>query len=370
MAVIEGVGSADGAAGAAPGTGVWRPEHVTASWLTDVLRHAGALGDGQVVGFDCEVVGTGQMADSFRLSLRYDGPAPGAPPSVVGKFTAADATSRSTGIAMRTSEVEVRFYQEVASTVGVRTPRCYHADVDPATAEFVLVLEDLAPARAGDQVAGCSVSEAALALTELAALHAPRWGDPALDELEWLNRRTPESNDVGVVLMPALFEGFADRYGGVLDASVLEVGRRLMSGIGGYLRHQPRPWTVQHADYRLDNLLFGTAEGGAGLAVVDWQTVTLGPGVADVSYFLGAGPSVEDRRRGTTRARLPRRPGGRRGARLLVRRLLHRLPALRLCRLPDGRGGVDDGGADGPGRRDVPGHGPAARRSDHRPPVR
>ncbi len=97
---------------------------------------------------------------------------------MVGKFTAADETSRATGVAMRTSEVEVRFYQEVAPTLGVRTPRCYHADVDPATAEFVLILEDLAPARVGDQVAGCTVDEAALALTELAALHAPALGGP------------------------------------------------------------------------------------------------------------------------------------------------------------------------------------------------
>jgi hypothetical protein len=295
--VIEGVGSARGAAGAPPQSGVWRPEQVTGPWLTDVLRHAGVLDDGAVVSFVCEVVGTGQMADSFRLTPRYDADVPGAPSSVVGKFTAADVTSRATGIAMRTSEVEVRFYQQVASTVGVRTPRCYHADVNPATAEFVLILEDMTPARAGDQVVGCSVAEAALALTELAALHAPRWGDPSLETLEWLNRRTAESNDVGTTLMPVLFEGFAARYGDVLDEPVLDVGRGLMDGIGGYLRHQPRPWTVQHADYRLDNLLFGTSEGGPPLAVVDWQTVTLGPGVADVSYFLGAGPSVDDRRR-------------------------------------------------------------------------
>lgn len=299
--MIEGDGSVGGAAGAPPRTGVWRPEQVTASWLTEVLRHAGALGSGAVVDFDDEVVGTGQMADSVRLSLRYDSQAstatPESPPSVVGKFTAADETSRSTGIAMRTSEVEVRFYQQVASTLRVRTPRCYHADVDPATAEFVLILEDLAPARVGDQVAGCSVDEAALALTELAALHAPRWGDPALEELEWLNRRTPESNDVGAGLLPILFDGFALRYGEVLEASVLDVGRRLMPDIASYLHHQPRPWTVQHADYRLDNLLFSTDSGGAPLAVVDWQTVVLGPGVADVSYFLGAGPSIEDRRR-------------------------------------------------------------------------
>jgi aminoglycoside/choline kinase family phosphotransferase len=296
MAVMEGVGAAGKAAGAAPGAGIWRPDQVTASWLTDVLRPSGVLDGGRVVAFECQAVGTGQMADSFRLSLQYD-TADAGPPSVVGKFTAADDTSRSTGIAMRTSEVEVRFYQQVVSTVGVRTPRCYHADVDPATAEFVLILEDMTPARAGDQVAGCSVDEAALALTELAALHAPRWGDPALERLEWLHRKTDESNDIGAALLPVLFDGFAARYGGVLEESVLDVGRELMPDIGPYLRHQPRPWTVQHADYRLDNLLFGPADGGVALAVVDWQTVTLAPGGADVSYFLGAGPSVEDRRR-------------------------------------------------------------------------
>lgn len=294
--VIEEVGSTDGAGAVPSVSGVWRPEQVTASWLTEVFRRAGVVGGARVVRFDSEVVGTGQMADSVRFTLHYDSETPLAPMSVVGKFTAADETSRSTGIAMRTSEVEVRFYQQVASTVAVRTPRCYHGDVNPATAEFVLILEDLAPARPGDQVAGCSADEAELALTELAALHAPRWGDPTLESLEWLNRRTDESNEAGSVIFPMLFEGFAERYGDVLDDDVLDVGRRLMPHIGAYLRSQPGPWTVQHADYRLDNLLFGTVAGGVPLAVVDWQTVTLGPGVADVSYFLGAGPSEDDRR--------------------------------------------------------------------------
>src|ERR1700678_4372098 len=112
MAVIEGVGSAEGAAGAAPASRGWRPDQVTAPWLTAVLDRAGVLTGGRVLSFGCEAVGTGQMADSFRLSLQYDGDGRG-PSSVVGKFTAADDTSRSTGIAMRTSEVEVRFYQQV-----------------------------------------------------------------------------------------------------------------------------------------------------------------------------------------------------------------------------------------------------------------
>ena len=39
-----------------------------------------------------------------------------------------------------------------------------------------MLLEDLAPAEPGDQLAGISVEQAAAALEELAALHAAGWG--------------------------------------------------------------------------------------------------------------------------------------------------------------------------------------------------
>ena len=69
-----------------------------------------------------------------------------------------------------------------------------------------------------------------------------------------------------------------------------------MAAIGTWLRNRPGPYAVQHGDYRLDNMLFGTPAGGYPLTVVDWQTVTWGPPLADASYFLGAGLQVEDRR--------------------------------------------------------------------------
>jgi hypothetical protein len=275
---------------------VWRPEEASAAWLTDVLRDAGVIDVQRVIEAAAEPVGTGQMADSVRLRLTYDVPASRAPATVVGKFTPADEMSRATALALRTSEVEVRFYQEVAGTVGVRTPRCYFADVDTASAAFVLVLQDMAPARQGDQMAGCTVDEAALALDELARLHAPRWGDPALEHLAWLERRDDDGGEGNGELLRILFEGFVDRYGADLDDGVIGVGRRLFPRIHDYLRPRPGPRTVQHADYRLDNLLFGTDPRSPTVTVVDWQTVTLGPGPADVSYFLGAGLMPEQRR--------------------------------------------------------------------------
>jgi len=277
---------------------VWRPGDVDASWLTRVLRAAGVVGRAAVQSFDAEPVGTGQMADSVRFRLHYDVDEAGAPASVVGKFTAADPTSRATALAMRTSEVEVRFYQQIAPTVGVPTPACHHAEVDPATAEFVLLMSDLAPARQGDQLAGCTPDEASAALAALAELHAPRWADPTLRGVEWLDRRTEDSNTLAEQMLPVLFSGFAERYGDRLGPEAVAVGRGLMDNLGRYLREQPGSDTVQHGDFRLDNLLFSDdpAPSGPGVSVVDWQTVVLGPALADASYFLGAGLSADDRR--------------------------------------------------------------------------
>ena len=273
------------------------PEDVTAAWLEGVLRDSGALRAGRVTGFESAVVGTGQMGTSVRYALSYDGDA-GAPRSVVCKFASDDPTSRSTGVTLRTYEVEVSFYRDVARTVGMTIPACHVAEIDLATGEFVLVLEDLAPCVQGDQLAGCTVDQAALAMDELAKLHAPRWNDPALATVEWLNRNgTEQSQAFSEMFLPQLLPGFLDRYADRLTAEEVRLSELLMQRIGRFIRDRPGPRAVQHGDYRLDNMLFGTRDGGHPLAVVDWQTVVWGPPAFDASYFLGAGLQVEDRRR-------------------------------------------------------------------------
>jgi aminoglycoside/choline kinase family phosphotransferase len=271
---------------------------VTAAWLSEVVRAARLCGEARVVACEPTIVGTGQMGTSVRYALSYDRAAPDAVQSVVCKFASADATSRSTGVALRTYEVEVNFYRDVARTVDIRMPACHFAEIDLATGEFVLVLEDLAPCVQGDQLAGCSIEQAALAMTELAKLHAPRWNDPALASLEWLGRNsTEESFAFSEMLLPQLLPGFLERYGSRLEPAQVELAELLMRNIGRFVRERPGPRAVQHGDYRLDNMLFGTAAGGAPLAVVDWQTVVWGPPVFDASYFLGAGLPVDERRR-------------------------------------------------------------------------
>src|SRR4051812_14085548 len=92
---------------------VTHPDHLTAAWLTDVLQASGRLAGASVATVELQPLGTGQMCDSVRVQVTYDGPTD-APTALVAKLPAADETSRATAVAMRSYEKEVRFYDELA----------------------------------------------------------------------------------------------------------------------------------------------------------------------------------------------------------------------------------------------------------------
>src|SRR5262245_47682281 len=109
--------------------------------LTAALQASGTLPAGvRVTAVDRQQVGTGQMGDCQRLALTYSAEVD-APATLVAKLPSSDETSRATGMAMRTYEVEVRFYQQLADRLPVRSPVCHHAEIDLATGDFVLLLE-------------------------------------------------------------------------------------------------------------------------------------------------------------------------------------------------------------------------------------
>jgi hypothetical protein len=269
------------------------PDQVTAEWLTTVLRAAGELDSGVVSSVDGVEVGTGQVGDCIRFSLTYEGGC--GPETVVGKFPAADATSREAAAATRTYEVETRFYQQLRDRVAITTPRPYVALLDLESNRFVLLMNDLAPAVQGDQLAGCDVGAAALAMSEAAKLHAPVWDDATLSELDWLDRGGVDGRAMYTQLLSMLYPAFLERYGDRVDAAVVEAGTHLVERLPEYLSPRPGPLTAAHGDYRLDNMLF--APDGSSVTTVDWQTVSLAPGVTDVSYFLGTSLTPELRAR-------------------------------------------------------------------------
>jgi hypothetical protein len=269
-----------------------RPSDLTASWLAE------AIGAGVVADFAVERIGTGQMSECYRVRLSYAdagcSPVKG-PESVVLKVAATDPVSRQTGLALGLYEREVRFYGDIAPRLGGPIAPCFHAAIDTATGAFDLLLGDAGPAVVGDEIAGATTEQAALAVVELGRLHGPLLRDTSLAEAPWLNREAP----LNQAMITQLYGGFIERYGDQIAPEHRVVCEHLIATFDGYLAQEAEPGRIEglvHGDYRLDNMLFGTADADRALTVVDWQTVSWGPALTDLSYFLGCALSTQDRR--------------------------------------------------------------------------
>ncbi len=272
------------------------PGAVDAAWLTAVLREGGV--DAEVETFRAEPVGSGQIGDSVRFHLTYRRRCAGAPDSLVGKFPSAGEQSRATGVSLGNYIREVRFYQELAATARIHTPRCWFTDVDEATSDFVLMMEDLAPARQGDQLEGVTLAQARLAVAEAAKLHSSHWMDPKLDEMPWVSGSKAAGATAGSdSMVQPLWDAFKARYGPRMEADWIAAGDALVAEWTGFMPRRPElTRCLTHNDFRPDNMMFATDAGGYPITVLDWQSYAYGVGATDLAYFL-AGALPPDVRR-------------------------------------------------------------------------
>ena len=272
------------------------PGEIDADWLTEALRESGALPTGRVTSVSSNLIGTGKMADNVRYELTYSGAPGDAPASVVAKLPAAEPTARANSIARKSYLREVRFYQEIARHIPMRTPHTHVALIDDAASDYVILMEDLAPARPGDQTDACTLEQAELAVREAAKLHAPLMNDDSLLESEAINQSGPEGSDLGQRLLLQLSPAFVERFRDRISAEGEALVERFSHGFAAWAQGYDGPRTAVHADYRSENMLFGAAEGGHPISVVDWQSPLYACPLVDIAYFLGNGPSTQDRR--------------------------------------------------------------------------
>jgi aminoglycoside phosphotransferase (APT) family kinase protein len=156
-------------------------------------------------------------------------------------------------------------------------------------------MEDLVDSEQGDQFVGVSADEAALAIEQAVALHAPRWGDPTLRDLAAFSTFGDDVGERLGLYYDLTLEGFLDRLGARLDDDVVQLTRDFAEVIRRWPEASTTAKTVVHGDFRPDNFLFGRTPQAPPLVVVDWQTVSLALGVADLAYLLGNGFHPDER---------------------------------------------------------------------------
>jgi aminoglycoside/choline kinase family phosphotransferase len=275
------------------------PDALSPEWLTAALQNGGAV-NARVASFEYEPIaaGVGFLGKLGRLRLRYASSGEGLPRTLIVKQPTQDARSRQLAVMFRFYEREVCFYREVGSDAGIRIPAMHFGASDPKTGDFVMLMEDLAPARVGDQLIGCSAEDASSAIGALARCHAVWWRNPRLEAFAWLPATNDPINQFAQLAYQQCWEPFVQFVGGKMTPALRRTGEKLATNVirmlDGFVE---RPNTLVHGDYRADNLFFGGAgQGPPTLAAVDWQVSSRGAGAFDLAYFLSGNVGTEVRR--------------------------------------------------------------------------
>jgi len=277
------------------------PQDFTAEWLTDALHSTGTIEDAAVTSFDLEsniAAGVGFMGELGKLSVRYDKPGAG-PESIIAKYPAAALENRRIAEIFRFYEIETRFYEQIAPQVSLNTPKLFYSDIDvDDSGDFIILLEDLAPAQCADQVAGCSPEQADLAVRELAKFHAAWWQSPKLKDYDWMwAANHPVRAGTSQASYQQAWGPFVDNFGKMVPPEFVKLGEQFGERMLKILDSlADEPVTISHGDYRPDNLFFATTPDCAPLSVIDWQIMSIARGTFDFGYFMNGTLPPEERK--------------------------------------------------------------------------
>ncbi len=305
-------------------------EELSPEFLSASLVEAGVLTTGRVRERRIEIIGEGIgfAGRVARIHLDYVDANDEGPTTLIAKLPSRVKKNRATVEIVNGYEREVCFFRELAGRSELPVPGCYYAEMDedpfyeqrptvqrciehlpvavlrmllPVSLFFVrfskrrylVLMEDLAPAENGDQIAGCDLAQAQQAVRNLATFHASYWADDSLCEKIWLPSIDTMPRGVMAVHRRSR-RSFFREHGDAIPPEMKEACRWMDGHFESVVRHLTSPpWTVLHGDYRLDNLLFD----GASMWATDFQIVARGRPGFDLAYFIcgSVDPSVDER---------------------------------------------------------------------------
>jgi aminoglycoside phosphotransferase (APT) family kinase protein len=307
------------------------PEQLTPEWLTTALLERGVLKSAKVVSVEREPLGDGEgfLGVISRLTLTLDRSEVGVPETLIAKLPTQVKHNRVMAELMGAYRREILFYEELAEQVPMRVPVTYYAAFDaghdrekemeqaarlddvPAWVStaimwfarfmtsrrhyrYVLLMEDLAAGRIGDQVAGAAPEDCAAVLSAIAATHAKFWNSPVLTERKWLapqdalpktrHRMYLNGRKAFPARHPEMIRDGLGKFIDWLDENSARVSLSL---------HRDAPKTLIHCDFRFDNMFFPDRDSADGPIIFDWQLVGVGAAAYDVAYMLSGGLAAD-----------------------------------------------------------------------------
>jgi len=280
-----------------PGAVPPNAEAITPIWLSAVLCQ-----DVPGAAVTSIAVTGGSDGTSSRRALRVaynaEGQVGGLPTHLFTKAAAGVFSRLLLGLT-DIAEGESLFYNNVRSTLDLRSPRSFYAGFDPGTRRSLVILEDLSVDRwtfPDPQHNKVTRADAEDMVSEMARYHGALWGSARFGtDLEALKdaERWQQDLDRRVGFRARTLRGF-DRATEVLPEALVARRDEVYPAFHHALAlHRNTPSTLLHQDLHLGNWL-RDPDGRMGL--YDWQCVARGNWALDYAYAIAGALEPDDRR--------------------------------------------------------------------------
>jgi hypothetical protein len=246
---------------------------------------------------DSKSYGEAMVSTAARavLDLNYSGDTGQLPSRVVLKLARDES-----GIMAPFYANEVNFYTLLRPDLQIEAPLTLGGVFDPDSGQFGLLLEDLTLRQAHfpNVTEAVSLHYIKSLIETLARLHAQFWESPRFDtDLNWVQSHTEGAlcelqNRAATPLIQHEID--QENFKREMVQRLRTSGPELRGGMMAMHRHQATlPRTLLHGDTHLGNTYRLPGDKGGFL---DWQLMTCGYGVHDISYLICTALSVEQRR--------------------------------------------------------------------------
>jgi len=264
-------------------------EELSCEWLSQMLHKSGFSEDVIVKKFSVNPVGDpGQTSDVFRIQLDYGEESSNGPMSVIGKFPAKFEQARQLAQSMNTYLKEIHFFKYVADSAAGLAPRCFAAEIDIESHDFVLILEDIAHLRPGDMFVS-RPEDCKLMLEKIAPFHARWWAHPDLETLDWIPQPGKSSFEAWMEQLKQVFAGILpvvkQQYESYLSKNTWATLEKSLAFWDETFSFTPGPFTLCHGDYHYQQCFF-PSDSDNRFSAIDWQVICVNAAAMDVARPL------------------------------------------------------------------------------------